>query len=175
VKQKQVGPARTPAPAKLPEPPPTKTAAIYFLWQTSQSKHQGAIDAFRGKINKPTASGDLPSVLHAIEWEGGRAMHAEAFLEETQWAVKFLEPLGSVKALPDDLQTLAKVQEVLESVEARIRAELLGSTVLTYGPTGPWAQFSTNPLASFAAIVRCNAKREVYAMVQTMLRLLDGE
>lgn len=175
---KQVGAARTPAPAKLPEPKATKTALINWAWQSHKTKHQRIVDDFRARLSKPDADGELPSIAYIIEWDGAKLIHSEAFLAETRWARKILEPLGIViddNTLPDDIQTLAKVQETLERVEERIQDELMGNANLGYAGDGPWAHNSTNPIANFAALARCNAKREVYVMVRTMLRLLDGE
>ena len=175
MKQKQVGKARETAPAKLPEPKATKTALIHWAWQSHRAKHQGIIDDFRARIAKPDADGELPSIAYIMEWDGAKLAHSEAFLLETRWALKILEPLGLVKELPDDIQTLAKVQEALERVEERIQDELTGNANLGYAGDGPWMHNSTNPIANFITLQRCNAKREVYVMCRTLLRLLDGE
>ncbi len=177
---RKVGQARETTQPKLPEPPPNKTAAIHYVWQAAKMKHQAIIDAFRAKVNTPvgdleSGNAELPSISYMIEWDGAKLMHAEAFLLETRWALKILEPLGAVKELPDDIQTLAKVQETLERVEERIQDELMGNANLGYAGDGPWMHNSTNPIANFAALAHANAKREVYVMCRTMLRLLDGQ
>lgn len=172
---KKVGEASAPKPVKIPDPPTSKTALIHWAWQNHKSKYEAVIADFRKKL-EPNADGDLPSISYVIEWDGQKTMVAEAFLhQETRWAMRFIEPLEAVKDLPDDIQTLAKLQEVMEEQMDRITNELLGREGLGSGGSGPWEGNSTNPIANVQRMAQCTAKREALAMIRTMLRLLDGQ
>jgi hypothetical protein len=174
MKQKQVAPAGKATPVKIPDPPSSKTALIHWAWQNHKTKYQSHIDDFRQKL-EPNAEGEFPSISHVIEWDGQKTMVAEGFLLETRWAERFITPLAEVKDLPDDVQTLAKLQEVMEDQMDRITNELLGREGLGSGGSGPWEGNSTNPLANVQRMAQCTAKREALSMIRTMLRLLEGQ
>jgi hypothetical protein len=171
---KKVGAPGKAKPPSAPETPRSKAQLLVVVWDHAVKKYNGYIADFREQIG-PQPGGPAGLITHAIEWQGYNAMIGEAFLKgEALWAWTYIEPLRTVAALPDDLQTLAQIQEVLENQSERIMDELCGRAGHTSGGAGPWAPNSTNPLANIARDAACTAKRDALAMIRTMLQLLDS-
>ncbi len=161
---KKVAPAPAPsAPPAPPAPPPTKIELLRYMWKRERDRQEEVLQDFRDSIAKPNDDGTMGSIVYHLEWKGEVVMLAEAFL--------YIEMRGMDALLTEHAEDMNFIQERLEVKSADIIQDLTGGK-FGGGGQGPWRHNSSGALANVNNMAKCDAKREVFRVLQNMLEVI---